>query len=319
MAGDQVKIPEADKVVVTVITDNYADMLRPDYKIAKRHSFTESPLQGALHAEHGLAYHVETVLDGRSHLFLFDFGTDYRGIKRNIDLLHIDLKKIEAMALSHDHFDHQAALLDLLKDKRTEIPKGIPFYVGERSFAGTFIKKPSGDIVSLLALKREDVENLGLVKIVEVATPAEIVPGAYLLGKIERVTDYEIIPPYFVAKRGDEFVQEEFTGELAVALNVKSKGLVVLSACAHRGIVNTVLHARKVTGIDKLHAVIGGFHLTGAKPEVIEKTVAGIKALRPDYVVPTHCTGYEAISAFAREMPDRFILNTAGTRYTMAA
>jgi metal-dependent hydrolase (beta-lactamase superfamily II) len=74
----------------------------------------------------------------------------------------------------------------------------------------------------------------------------------------------------------------------------------------------------KITGVEKVHAVIGGCHLTGADPEVIQKTIADIKAMQPDYVVPMHCTGFEAIAAFGREMPDQFILNTAGTRYIIA-
>ena len=113
-------------------------------------------------------------------------------------------------------------------------------------------------------------------------------------------------------------MQETFIGEQAVILNAKGKGLVVLSGCAHRGIVNTVKQAQKMTGIEKVYAVMGGFHLTNAKPEVIQKTVADIKAINPEYIVPTHCTGFEAISAFAREMPDKFILNTVGTKYTIA-
>ena len=124
--------------------------------------------------------------------------------------------------------------------------------------------------------------------------------------------------PTFVAKKGNEFVQETFIGEQAVILNAKGKGLVVLSGCAHRGIVNTVKHAQKMTGIEKVYAVMGGFHLTGAKPELIQKTIADIKAINPQYIVPTHCTGFQAMSAFAREMPDQFILNTAGTKYTIA-
>jgi 7,8-dihydropterin-6-yl-methyl-4-(beta-D-ribofuranosyl)aminobenzene 5'-phosphate synthase len=316
-AQGSVKIPEAEKIVVTVITDNYADALRPDYKIAKRHSSTTSRLEAILHGEQGLAYHVETTVDGQTHSFLFDFAADAYGVRKNIGLLKIDLKKIEAIALSHDHFDHQAALIKLLKAKRNEIPRGIPFYVGEQFFVGTYSMR-DGKVVSLLALKREDIEGLDMVKIVEVKTPTPIVQGAYLAGKIERVTDYEKIPPRFVAKRGDQYVQEEFTGEQAIVLNAKGKGLVVLSGCAHRGIVNTVKHAQKITGIEKVHAVIGGFHLTGAKPEVIQQTIADIKAMRPDYIVPTHCTGFEAIGAFAREMPDQFILNTAGTRHIMS-
>ncbi len=313
------KIPEAERIVITVITDNLADALRPDDKIARRHTGTVSPLESMLHAEHGLAYHVETVVKAQSHSFLFDFATDFQGVKKNIELLKLDLKRIEALALSHDHLDHQAALVELLKARRTDIPQGTPFYVGEQFFAGTYMRRPDGQVVSLLALKREDIEGLGLLRIVEAKIPTPIVQGAYLTGRVERVTDYEQIPPVFVAKKGEQFVQEDFIGEQAVILNAKGRGLVVLSGCAHRGIVNTVKHAQKMTGIEKVHAVIGGFHLTGAKPEIIQKTIGAIKAIRPDYIVPTHCTGFEAISAFAREMPDQFILNTAGTRYIISA
>jgi 7,8-dihydropterin-6-yl-methyl-4-(beta-D-ribofuranosyl)aminobenzene 5'-phosphate synthase len=318
MAQEAVKIPEAEKIVITVITDNLADATRPHYKIARRPVGTTSVLEGALHAEHGLSYHIETLVNGQSHSFMFDFATDFQGVRRNIELLKIDLSKIEAIALSHDHYDHQAALVEILKANRGKIPKGIPFFVGDQFFVGTYARRPDGRIASLLALKREDIEELGFVKIVEVKEPTPIIPGAYLPGKVEQVTDYEKIPPQFVAKRGNEFVQETFPGEQAVILNAKAKGLVVLSGCAHRGIVNTVKHAQRMTGMEKVHAVIGGFHLTGAKPELIQKTIADIKAIGPDYIVPTHCTGFEAIAAFAQAMPEQFILNTAGTRYTIS-
>ena len=314
-AMEGLKIEEAEKLVITVITDNYTDALRPHYKIARRHEGTKSPMDIILHAEHGLAYHIETVVNAESHSFLFDFGTDFQGIKRNIELLKIDLKRIEALILSHDHFDHQAAMIELLKDKKGDILKDIPFYIGEQFFAGSYMRASSDNVVSLLALKREDIEELDLVKIIEIKLPTQVVPGAYLIGKINQVTDYEKIPPVFLTKRGDQLVQDDFIGEQAIVLNAKGKGLVVLSACAHRGIVNTIRQAQKITGIEKVHAVLGGFHLTGAKPELIQRTISDIKAINPDYIVPFHCTGFEAITAFAREMPDQFILNTSGTRY----
>ena len=320
VAYGSVKIPEAEKIIVTVITDNYFDLLRPDEKIAKRHRVppTTSILSSGIHAEHGLAYHIETIINGKSHSCLFDFGMDSQGVMKNMGLLKIDFAKLEALALSHDHVDHQAALVEFLKSKKAEIPRGIPFYVGEQFFVGTYYKLPNGNVISLLALRREEIEELGLVKIVEIKTPTPIVPGAYLTGRIEQVTDYEKIPPVFVAKRGEQFVQEDFIGEQAIVLNAKGKGLVVLSGCAHRGIVNAVKYAQKMTGIQKVHAVMGGFHLIGAKPEIIQKTITDIKTTAPEYIVPTHCTGFEAIVAFAREMPDQFILNTAGTRYIIS-
>jgi 7,8-dihydropterin-6-yl-methyl-4-(beta-D-ribofuranosyl)aminobenzene 5'-phosphate synthase len=236
-----------------------------------------------------------------------------------MNLLKMDLKKIEALGLSHDHWDHQAALLEILKAKREDFRKGIPLYVGEQSFVGTFQKRPDGNIISLLALKREEIEGLEIVKIVEIKEPTPIIPGAYLPGKVEQVTDYEKIPPSFVAKKGNEFVQETFPGEQAAILNAKGKGLVVLSSCAHRGIVNTVKHAQKITGIEKVYMVMGGFHLTGADPKVIQRTVADIKAIDPQYIVPTHCTGFEAVEAFSKEMPNQFIINTVGTRFVIAS
>jgi 7,8-dihydropterin-6-yl-methyl-4-(beta-D-ribofuranosyl)aminobenzene 5'-phosphate synthase len=314
----KVQIPEADKIVITVITDNLADALRFDEKIAKRHTPVTNPLDDAFHAEHGLAYHIETVIDGKAHSCLYDFATDPKGVVRNLNLLKINLQQVEALGLSHDHWDHEAALVEVLKAKRQEFAKEIPLYVGEQFFAGTYSKRPGGLIKANL-LKREDVEALGFVRIVDVKGPIAIIPGAYLPGRIDRVTDYEKFNPTLVAKKGDEFVVDTFPGEQAVIMRAKGKGLVVLSSCAHRGIVNTVKHAQKMTGVEKVHAVIGGCHLVNAKPELILKTVADIKAINPDYIVPTHCTGFEAITAFAREMPDKFILNTAGTRYIISA
>jgi len=313
----KVQIPEADKIVITVITDNATDINRQDYKIAKRPTYLTYPLDAAVHAEHGLSYHVEAVVDGKSHSCLYDFGTDARGVLRNMDLLKINLRQVEALGLSHDHWDHQFALVDILKAKRSEFAAELPLYVGEQFFVGTYGTGPTGVVAKLNLLEKKDIEALGFVKIVEVKGPTAIIPGAYLPGRVEQVVDYEKISPRFLAKRGNEYVQETFPGEQILILNAKGKGLVILSSCAHRGIVNSVKQAQRMTGIEKVHALIGGFHLINAKPELILKTVADIKAINPDYIVPTHCTGYEAIATFAREMPENFILNTAGTRYVV--
>jgi 7,8-dihydropterin-6-yl-methyl-4-(beta-D-ribofuranosyl)aminobenzene 5'-phosphate synthase len=318
-AQDKVAIPEAERIIVTVVTDNLADATRPNVKIARRPAGAKSVLDGAMHAEHGLAYHVETTVGGQAHGLLFDFGSQVPGVLRNVDLLGLDLGKVEALALSHDHWDHEAAAVEFLRAKRSALVQGLPFYIGEQFFVGTYSKRPNGQIQELSLLSRAELEGLGVVKIVEVKTPTALVPGAYFTGPVPRVTDYEMIPPTFLAKRGDQYVQEEFPGEQAVVMHAKGKGLVVLSACAHRGIVNTLKHAQKMTGIEKVHAVIGGFHLTGAKPEIVAKTIADVKAMRPEFIVPTHCSGFETIAAFAREMPDQFILNTAGTRYYFEA
>jgi 7,8-dihydropterin-6-yl-methyl-4-(beta-D-ribofuranosyl)aminobenzene 5'-phosphate synthase len=102
----------------------------------------------------------------------------------------------------------------------------------------------------------------------------------------------------------------------ALVINVQGKGLVILSGCAHVGIINTVEYAQKITGIEKVHAVMGGFYLTGpAFAPIIRPTIDAMKQIDPDYVVPMHCTGWNAINRFAEEMPGKFILNTVGTKY----
>ena len=90
---------------------------------------------------------------------------------------------------------------------------------------------------------------------------------------------------------------------------------MVLSGCAHSGIINTVKYAREITGIDKLYVVMGGFHLTGTDFEpIIEPTAQALRALDPEYVIPAHCTGRKATMHLEKEMPDQFLLNMSGTR-----
>jgi 7,8-dihydropterin-6-yl-methyl-4-(beta-D-ribofuranosyl)aminobenzene 5'-phosphate synthase len=316
MAQGTARIIEVDKVTLWVLTDNYYDALRPDAKITKRYRVGPGK---SIHAEHGLAYYMETVLNGKTSACMFDYGLDPVGVMNNIVVLGLDLGKATAFSLSHGHFDHFMGALSILKQNQARIAAGTPFYVGEEAFARRYSLRPgTTEAMDLGQLSKGDIEALGL-KVVEVKNPMQIIPGAYISGNIERVTTYEKVPPTLLIKRGEKPEPDDFRGEQAVLFNVKGKGLVVLSGCAHAGIVNTVKHAQKISGIDKVHAVMGGFHLINAKPEIIQNTVADIKAMKPDYIVPTHCTGFEAIVAFSKEMPSEFIVNTAGTQYTFAA
>jgi 7,8-dihydropterin-6-yl-methyl-4-(beta-D-ribofuranosyl)aminobenzene 5'-phosphate synthase len=100
-----------------------------------------------------------------------------------------------------------------------------------------------------------------------------------------------------------------------LAVNLKGRGLVVLGGCSHAGIINTVKTLQAVSGIDKVHAVLGGFHLSGENEKLIDPTIREMKAINPSYIAPMHCTGWKAINRFAQEMPERFILNSVGTTY----
>ncbi|MBI5439595.1 MAG: MBL fold metallo-hydrolase [Deltaproteobacteria bacterium] len=327
MAGDLIaapdgrreaaRIPELDSIVVTVITDNYYDALRPDAPVTKRYRVLPGT---SMHAEHGLSYFIETVSAGRATGFMFDYGLDGGGVNRNMALLGIDLGKAAGFGLSHGHFDHWSGLKDVLELNRSKIRKGTPLFVGPEVFERRYSLVPgTTNRMDIGKLNRAELESLDVVRVSEVTSPTEVLPGGYLTGPIARVTDYEKPNPTLLVEKEGAAVVDSFPGEQAMVFNLKGKGLVVLSSCAHSGIVNTIRQAQSMTGVEKVHAVIGGFHLINAKPEVIQRTVADIKAIQPAIIVPAHCTGFEAITLFAREMPGQFILNTAGTRYTFSA
>jgi 7,8-dihydropterin-6-yl-methyl-4-(beta-D-ribofuranosyl)aminobenzene 5'-phosphate synthase len=316
MAQGTATVTEVDKLTVWVLTDNFYDVNVRDSKITKRYRSVPGK---AILAEHGISFYVETVVNGKASTFMFDYGHDSLGVMNNIALLGLDLGKASAFSLSHGHWDHFMAAVSILKQNQSRIAGGTPFFVGEEAFARRYSLRPgTTEPADLGQLKKEDIEALGL-RVVEVNTPLQIIPGAYFTGNIERVTAYEKVPPTLLIKRGEKPEPDDFRGEQGLFFNVKGKGLVVISACAHAGIVNTVKQAQKIAGTEKVHAVMGGFHLINAKPEVIENTVADIKAMKPDYVVPMHCTGFEAIVAFSREMTKEFTINTAATQYIFTA
>ena len=135
-------------------------------------------------------------------------------------------------------------------------------------------------------------------------------------GEVNRVTDFEKGFPWAEARINSEWTIDPFHDDQGVVVDVKDKGLVIIGGCSHAGIINTVEHAQKATGTEKIHAVLGGFHLTGSASEkIIAPTIEEMKRIGPDFVVPMHCTGWKAINQFAEEMPEQFLLNSVGTTY----
>lgn len=307
---------EIEQLTLTFVTDNYCDTVRRDGPIGK--IFRTAPGR-AIQAEHGLSYVIETIAEGIRGTLMFDFGVSPQTVMNNLVLLGINVAGLQAFCLSHGHFDHWGGLAGLLKAYCHTMPADTPLYVGDEVFAQRFSQRPSEDIHDLGSLNREAIEGLKKIAIIDVKGPVEIILGACLTGKIERTTPYEKVAPTLFVMREGSIQEDDFRGELAVVCNVKGKGLVVISGCAHVGIVNTVRHAQKMSGINRVHAVIGGFHLVNAEPEIIGKTIADIQAINPDYIIPTHCTGFEAMAAFQGKMPEQFILNTAGASYTFCS
>jgi len=306
-----VDLRELERAEVTVLVDNYTDLLLlQSTNVVKR---TLSPPPQAFLAEHGFSCLIKTSDGSEEHVILMDVGISGTCLLHNAQLLKIDLSKVEALILSHGHFDHCWGLREIL----SKIPRGIPLVFHPDAFLPRRFNLPALKIqVSMPSLDENMLRKAGMEirKIREDSTLAS--GGVLVLGEIERITEFEKGMPGMEAEINGAWVADRFPDDRGVAVKVKNKGLVVIGGCSHAGIVNTVKHAQKVTGTPKVHAVLGGFHLTGPMMEpVIGPTMGEMKKINPDYIIPTHCTGWRAINQFAKEMPEQFILNTVGTTY----
>ena len=306
-----VNLRELERVEVTILVDNYTDLLLlQSTNVVKR--ILPPPPQAFL-AEHGFSCLIKTFDGSEEHMVLMDVGISGTCLLHNAQLLKFDLSKVEALILSHGHFDHCWALREILP----KLPKGIPLVLHPDAFLPRRVNFPALKIQVPMPPPDENMLTEAEVEIRKIRKDSILASSRVLvLGEIDRITEFEKGMPGAEAEINGEWVKDPFPDDRGVALKVKTRGLVVIGGCSHAGIINTVKHAQKATGTPKVHAVLGGFHLTGPMMEpVIGPTIGELKRIGPDYVVPTHCSGWRAINQFAKEMPEQFILNTVGTTY----
>jgi len=310
---------EIDKVEVTTLQDTYIDLLMRDNSavVSRAMLLKENELKNSLLAEHGFSALVTVTAGETSRSSLFDFGFSAHGAAFNARAMSLDLSSVEAAALSHGHLDHVGGMAELsgLIGK-----KGIPLVLSPEAFRSPrYIKFSEEFKVSFPPLTRAQVADEGLSP-VETTKPYGLLDDAVLyLGEVPRKTDFETGVPYFFYKKDGQETWDDLADDTAIVMNVRGRGLVIVSGCAHSGIVNTVTYARQVPGVETVHAVMGGFHLSGPDMEpIVEKTARGLKALNPAYVIPTHCTGRYAVGVLEREMKESFILNMTGPKLTFS-
>lgn len=315
-----ITISEVEKIEILTLQDNYVDLAAGDNTdvIQRAVPLKDMEIKNSIIAEHGFSAVVTLTSGDKKRSALFDFGFSEHGAAYNADALGVDLSTIESLALSHGHFDHSGGLKAMVR----KIGKpGIEMAVHPEAFRHPRYIKITDDFkIKFPAFTREDTAAAG-VTIVETKDPYPLLDGDVLfLGEIPRTTDFEKgIPNMYYQDNGEE-KWDDLVDDTAIAANVKGKGLVVLSGCAHSGIINTVKYAQDVSGIDEVFVVMGGFHLTGPDmAPVIEPTIASFKEINPTYIVPTHCTGRKAILEIEKEMPDCFLVNMAGTKLTFTA
>lgn len=316
------RLMDVDRVEILTLQDNYVDLTAMDNtEIVQRASpLKDMEIKGSVIAEHGFSALVTIHAEGSSWPILFDFGFSEHGAARNAELLGADVAGAKAFVLSHGHSDHTGGFLGL--SAMVKAPKGVVEFVCHPDVfrQERYLKFGEEIKVYFPAFSRQAVIDEGFC-LVETREPYLLADGhALFLGEIKRVTDFEKGFPIAYRMNGLTEEWDPIEDDSGIAVNVRGKGLVVLSGCAHAGVVNTVLHARRITGIDGVYAVVGGFHLSGPFFEpVIERTMRELKALQPHYVVPCHCTGRKAVMYAEREMPEAFVLNMSGTRLTFSA
>jgi 7,8-dihydropterin-6-yl-methyl-4-(beta-D-ribofuranosyl)aminobenzene 5'-phosphate synthase len=313
----QISLNAVDKVEILTLQDNYIEMTAMDNSavIARAMPLKDGEIRASILAEHGFSALVKTTAAGSTHTLLFDFGFSENGAAQNAETLGVDMTEVEAVALSHGHSDHTGGMekLSTLIGK-----KNIPFVVHPSAFKSPRYLKYGEELkINFPKLTREMVGAAGY-SVVESAKPYPLLNNTVLfLGEIPRTTDFEKGFPIAYCQKDGREVWDAIEDDTSIVINLKDKGLVILSGCAHAGIVNTVCYAIDATGIDKVHVVMGGFHLSGPLFEpIIDRTTEELQKLNPAYVIPTHCTGRKAIMAMEKSMPDQFILNMAGTKLT---
>lgn len=303
------RLLEADKVEVTVLVDNYIDIfLGQCTEIDRRPAF--SPKDICI-AEHGLACILKVFEGSEEHVILMDTGLSSKSLLHNSKALNINLQEIESVVLSHGHFDHIGGIIDFMRHVN-----GVPLVLHPDAFLERRLNNPNIGPIELPQLDKEILKNAG-AEVIESGNSLLLASDLVLVtGKVERKTSFEKGFPWSEAKINDKWIIDPINDDQAIVINLKNKGLIVMSGCAHSGIINTLKYAKKITQKDKVHAVLGGFHLTGPLFEdIIQPTITEMKNINPDYVVPMHCTGWDAINQFKEEMHNKVILNTVGTTY----
>jgi len=282
-----------------------------------------------------LALHVESTRGSETRQVLIDFAYTAETLLNNLLLAGIDPTKLDALALSHGHYDHFGGMVGFLLANKGKLKAGLPFYLGGEECFCTRELNVQGDAGSFGALDRQAIRDAGLT-VTFAERPSILADHGVTTGWIPAESFERVLAPTRMSvgmdaglgcapagmpedKRNLTKVPDDFQHEQATCYHVKGRGLVVMTSCGHRGIVNSVRTAIKVSGVEKVHAILGGFHLAPHAPEYQRQTLAELQTFKPDVLIPMHCSGENFISMVQQAMPDRFVRSSTGTRFTFSA
>ena len=339
-AAQPLTVPVIDRLTIKVLTDSSYDTPRttgsPWVKVRRMGLSSPGDYRKTLHNEWGLALALQSQAGAEVRNMMLDFGYTIDALSNNMEIMGVDPKEIETLILSHGHFDHFGGLVPFLRSNRARLPASLTLYAGGED---NFCRRlngggASGQFSEFGVLDRRELEALK-VRVVLCPEPTVIGGQAFTTGVIERKSFERVLPNTFVdysmrdglgcdipaaaAKAQGKPVPDEHLNEHATCFNLKDRGLIVISSCGHAGIVNSTRQAMKVSGVQKVHAIVGGFHLFPADDAYLKQTVAELNALQPDVLIPMHCSGPGLLASLRALMPERLVPSTTGSEFTFGA
>lgn len=335
-------VPEVDALSVRVLVDSYHHAFERSGRVGNLQidrigtSLTPDGPPRTLRNEWGLSLHLDSRRGDETRNTLLDFGFSGEVLNYNLELVGIDPAEIDALVLSHGHHDHYGGLVDFLRTHRSKIKKDLPFYLGGEECFCTREAGIGDNKGNFGSLDRGALREAGLA-LHFAEQPSLIADHAFSTGQIPAETFEKVLSPTRMAvglkdgigcdpaglapgkREATAFIPDDFQHEQATVYAIKGRGLVVITSCGHRGVVNSVKAAQRISGIDKVHAVLGGFHLVPHDAAYLRQTAEALAELNPDYLIPMHCSGEAFMDVAADVLGDKVIRSSTGTRFTFEA
>ena len=268
-------------------------------------------------AEHGLSLLLTIEREGRSASLIYDAGLGRKTAIHNMDILQVRLPDLRTIVMSHGHSDHHGGLEGMI---RRVGARGMPLLIHPEAWRDRKIVFPTGAELHLPPPSPQDLEREGIA-ITEERQPSLLIDDTVLVtGQVERVTDFEKGFPLNYARVNGSWKPDPWIwDDQAVAVNLEGKGLVVLSGCSHAGAINVLRQVQRLTGEQRVHAFVGGMHLTGGIFEpLIPRTLDELVRIGPRWLVPGHCTGWKATHEISRRFPEAYVQSSVGTQLQFA-